>query len=378
MIQFWTKSSIKINENIFYIPAFLLIVFSVDLKSMSHKEIIMILLINGLGIISYFFSKSMSVLKITIILSAMKGRSIKNIFKALFSCGILVMICNLIASTLFHSGDVFLEEDFGRGGIEKRYCLGFSHPNNISLFINIMLILFLYTYYNKIKTRKNKIICNISLILVLFLVYYLTKSRTGLIMGIAIIFLFMVYKYGNKIKFIRNYKFVIGIYIMILVFVFALQCIPETSQLYEVADNILTGRIKFSGMMLERYGMTLLGQNISNMYDTYKGFSIFIALDQGIISSLLRYGILINLLFYIIQFVLIKKYCRQKKYDRIVIILVMVIYAITEDILFYPFTNIALLFISDLIFNSKKRKPKHAKETTKWELFYKHNERNEF
>ena len=377
MIQFWTQSSIKINEIIFYIPAFLLILFSIDLKEMSHKEIIILITINTLGVISYLFSKSMSVLKITIILSAMKNKSIDNIFKAFFSCGVLVMICNVIASTVFHSGNLFIEEDFGRGGVEKRYCIGFSHPNNLSLFINMILVLFLYTYYNKIKTRKYKVICNISLIFILFLVYYLTKSRTGLIMGVAILSLFMIYKYVHKIKFIKNYKFLISIYILIIVVVFALQCIPKNSQVYEMIDDVLTGRIKFAGMILERYGVNLLGQQISNMYDTNKGYSIIIGVDQGIVSSLLRYGILINLLFYLTQFVLIKKYCQQKKYDRIVIMLIMIIYAITEDILFYPFTNIAILFISDLIFNTKKRKPKHAKDNAKWKVFYKNNERNE-
>ncbi len=374
MIQFWTKASIKINENIFYIPAFLLILFSIDIKNMSRKEIIIVLGLNILGIISYFFSKSMTVLKNTLILSAMKNKSINDIFKAFFSSGILIIICNLIASTIFHSGNVFLEFDFGRGGIEKRYCLGFSHPNNLNLFIDIMIILFIYTYYDKIK---NKVTCNIVLFLVIFFTYYLTKSRTGLIVGIVIILLFMLYKYANKFKFIKNYKFVIGIYIMIIIFVMGLQCIPKNSQVYEVMNDMLTGRIKLSGMIIERYGINLLGQPISKMYDTYKGYSILIPVDQGIINSLLRYGILINLLFYITQFILIKKYCQQKKYDRIVIILIMIIYSITEDILFYPFTNISLLFISDLIFNSKRRKPKHAKESTKWKLFYKHNERNE-
>ena len=134
-------------------------------------------------------------------------------------------------------------------------------------------------------------------------------------------------------------------------------CFFNGTTIFNYANKLMTGRLEFANRVLQRYNLlTLFGQQISSAFDTGFGYNIYITVDQGIISPLLSYGIIINILFHIAQLKLIKKYCLSYNYKRIMIILAMLFYSITENILFYAFTNVGIFFIADLIFDNRRTK----------------------
>lgn len=351
-VQFWTKDIFAINEYIFYIPAFFLIIISINIKSYSAKEIIMIILINILGIVSYFFSKSMNILKITLILSASKNRNLDKLIKYSFWTGLVIFITHIICSCLFDMGTLFVEADFGRGEIEKRYYFGFSHANSMYLMINVILLCYIYTYFMEMKNVKNKIVALLIILIFMIMAYAFTKSRTGIIMTICMILLAIIYGY-KKHNLAKNYKVISVMYILVIAITIILICFLDGTQIFNSLNSLLTGRLKFSNMFIKKYGVTMLGQEVSSIYETQYGYNLNIALDQGIINPLILYGVLINLLFYISQLLLIKKYCKTKQYKRVMIIVLMIIYSITENVLFYVFSNIGILFIADILYRRK-------------------------
>lgn len=348
-VQFWTKDIFKINEYIFYIPAFMLIIISINIKSYSIKEIIMVVAINTLGIISYFFSKSMNILKITLILSASKNRNMDKLIKYSFWVGLVILITHIICSTVFEMGTLYLETDFGRGEIEKRYFFGFSHANSLHLMINVIIMCYMYTYFMDMKDIRNKYISLAILLIFMIITYSFTRSRTGIIMTMCVLILAIIYSSKSN-KIFKNYKLLNTMYMSVIVVTIVFVCFFDNTQIFNSLNNLLTGRLKFGNMFIQKYGMTLLGQEVSSVYETQYGYNLNIALDQGIINPLILYGIIINVLFYFSQLILIKKYCKSKQYKRVMIIVLIIIYSITENVLFYAFSNIGILFIADILY----------------------------
>ena len=351
--QFWTKDLIQINEYIFYIPAFICILLSISLKGIDKRRIFIILSLNFLGILVYIFSKSMTVLKITIILSAIDNREIDKIIKYSFWTGILILILHIFCTVVLKMGTLYVEGDFGRNVIEKRYYLGFPHANSLQLFINILIITWSYTYLMKIKNTSKKIISIIMVLLLIGFSYMLTKSRTGVIIGVVTVFLAIMYSSDkNKIfDFWKNYKVLTVIYIMIIVFVLVSIFFMKNTKIYSFLNKAFTGRWQMATRVVENYDLNLFGQELSLTFSTSYNYDTTIVLDQGIINPLLSYGIIVNVLFYFSQIKLLKKYCLEKKYNRVMIIMLMIIYSITENALCYSFTNMGILFIADLIYN---------------------------
>ena len=355
-IQFWTNSLLTINEYIFYIPAFMCIILSINFKGLNQKEIITIIILNILGIIICIFSKSLNILKITIILSAAKNKNIDKLIKYYFYFGIIILIIHVFCSAVLNIGILYEEGNFGRGIVERRYYFGFSHANNLQLLFDVILIFWLYTYFMSIKNyRKKMLYIFIVLILVIF-GYTLTKSRTGLISAVIAILLAVLYSKNNYKTFIVNYYYIQIFYILIVILIIITIYFLNGTQIFNYANKLMTGRLEFASKVLQKYNLTLVGQQISSAFDTGLGYNIPITVDQGIISPLLSYGIIINILFHIAQLKLIKKYCLTCNYKRIMIILVMLSYSITENILFYAFSNVGIFFIADLIFDNKGAK----------------------
>jgi len=354
-IQFWTKDIFEINEYLFYLPAFMLIIISINIKNYNAKEIIIVLLINMLGIISYFFSKSMNILKVTLILSASKNRNIDKLIKYSFWTGLIIIMLHVICSTVFNIGTLYQEADFGRGEIEKRYFFGFSHAKSLYLMVNITIMCFIYSYYMEMKKVKDRYISLFIIAGVMIMAYVFTKSRTGIIMTICMLILSVIYS-SKKTNITKNYKILRLMYMSIIITTIVLICFLDGTKIFNSLNNLLTGRLKFGNMFINKYGVTAFGQEVSSIYETQYGYNLNIALDQGIINPLILYGVIINTLFYMSQIMLIKKYCIAKQYKRVMIIILMIIYSITENVLFYVFSNIGILFIADLLYNSSQNR----------------------
>ncbi len=352
-IQFWTKGLLKINEYIFYFPAAIFIIASIDIKNLTPRDILAIACLNLLGLISYVYSGTMTILKTTFILSAIKNKDIDKIIKCTFWASAGILLGHIICSSILHIGDLYKEVDFGRGVIERRYYFGFSHTNTAQSLFNTMMLCWLYSYLQQEKEKKWRIIGFVLVIALTIVMYELTKSRTGLVIALVFI-LFSMLDSIKKYQIMRNYKLTSAVYVAaVLGTILFVYCLNGTA-IFKKLNQFTTRRLEFSRLYTEEYPITPFGQEISNTFETaVEDVENKVAFDQGIINSLLTFGLLINLLFYFTQLKLLKKYSQTGNTKRIMIICVMIIYAITEDILFYPFVNFGLLFIGDLLYENE-------------------------
>ncbi len=345
-VQFWTKGLIQINEYIFYVPAVIFIIASIDIKNLTLKDILVIICINLIGLISYLYSNNMTILKTTLLLSAAKNKDIDKLIKSSFWTSIIILLTHIICTSVLNIGTLYKEVDFGRGIIERRYYFGFTHTNTAQCLFNMMLVFWLYTYLNKETEKKLKIIGHILVIVLIILMYMLTKSRTGLIIAVAFT-IFSMFNCSKRYE-LSKYKDAICImYIAIIVITIISIYLLNNTPLFNKMNQILTRRLEFSRYYAEEYSLTIFGQEIPNKT---------VVFDQGIMNSLLTYGIIINIVFYITQLKLIQKYGHENNSKRIMIICTIILYAITEDVLFYAFINLGLLFITDLVYENEGEK----------------------
>lgn len=354
-IQFWTKDIIEISEYIFYVPSFALLLLSINFNKFKTKEWVTVILTNLIGVTVFLFSKSMTILKITLILSSLKGKDIDNLMKNIFWFSILILLLHLFASIVLDIGRIYVKADFGRGIVEKRYYFGFSHANALHLLCNLILISYLYAFFIKKKDFTKRCISVICCVIFSFVIYKFTKSRTGLIIGIMSIVLSIAYSEKNTDKFriLKNYKILSMAYIGVIAMVLGIIYFCKDTVLYNYLDKLMSNRLYLTNYFIDKYKITLFGQEISTVFKTIYGYKIDIVFDQGIINPLINYGLVSNLMIYILELKLIKKCCLEKQYNKIMIIMIMIVYSITESILFYPFTNLSILFMSKIIFKDR-------------------------
>ena len=101
-------------------------------------------------------------------------------------------------------------------------------------------------------------------------------------------------------------------------------------------NQAITGRFQHAYKFTSRYSITLLGTDISAL-------SKIFTLDCGIISTLLKYGIVGSLIALFVYLYGVKRMWEKKEYTNIIVVLCCVIYSVIESIYVNPFVNIGLL-----------------------------------
>lgn len=318
---------------------FALFAVSINFKNMSKSNIIIGVNLLILSMISLYATGSFSIMKIVLFILASKGREVRKILKAMFSAAVASLIINIMI-TVSSGKDMFIEANFGRGEIERRLAFGFKNPNNLhAIFLFISLSFLLYT---KRYTKKIDVIIFAVLNILL---YIFTASRTGFLVGILTPILFFIINGENEKKKVHNKRaicFIFAVYLLMIIAPFVL-LLTYNSELTRVVNSLTTNRLLLARNFIDEYGIDLFGSKIVGSY----------VVDLGIVSFVVRYGLIASILYIIGQFILIRKYIGTSEYLKIAIIFLFLFYGLSEDVLYYIPVNISILFFPEL-FESKR------------------------
>lgn len=169
-----------------------------------------------LGMNSYLHTGRNEILRAVVMIWACEGKDIKKALKFTFwytAAGSAVLF---LLSVFGIYGDVFLETVyrvevwFEPGEVERRYCFGMGHPNAFHCMMLAITWLGIYCYHEKIKWYGYGVIGVLHIILYLF-----TDSRTGLLMSVCSLVMFVLMKYakplqGNKWIYILGIVAIVG------------------------------------------------------------------------------------------------------------------------------------------------------------------------
>ncbi len=330
-----------INSDIINGLCLILFTLSINYNKFTKKEIIYSIIITLVSVASLLVTGSFSMLKLSMFVLGCKYKDINKIVKVLLYSSAISFFFN-VATALLSGTDLYIESNFGRGEIERRLAFGFKSPNNLHAFFLFISLCFLYT-----KDRYKK---NIFLILFLALniiLYQYTISRTGLVIGLVATFILFTTKTIQSSK--KILKIPSGVLSLIYIIICLLPIILLTlynTDIVQSINTLATNRLLLANRFVEEYGIHLFGARISGDH----------VVDLGVISFIVRYGIIPFFIYAISQVLLIRKYCNKKDLLKLSFIFTFLLYGLSEDVLYYVFINISTLFFSDLGLKESKEK----------------------
>lgn len=328
-IFFWLGFAIELfimitGFSIFEIPfrgrlthlAFFLFGIKIMLSNYKKTEWIIIIFLGIIATISYLNIGDEWVLRIVVMILASKGISFHQMIKWIFFISLIGLLSVVLLSVLGIAGDMNLTADFGRGGIETRWCLGFSHPNNLHGTVWYVLAAGLL-YRKGIKLFQAIILTIINLVL-----YSFTVSRTGFLVAEIMIVGALIYLYFPKIKKIRLFYHMGGLGSLFLV------AISIYSAAFGVKHNLWL--YKLSQLLTDRLESLI-------WWEDFNSWTLFGAefekepVDIGFITIVSNYGYVILGIYLIAILLLIYDELKKEKFIEFLVLMTCVFYTFMES-----------------------------------------------
>lgn len=350
-----TQSYLEMYANrIFTIIGIGLLLTKIFLSSkIKKKNLIAIILFLILGVISFYVTKDKRMLWLAIALSSFEKENFYKVAK-LTAWLMLCATCLIVCSCVLIYGNV---GESLKGGM----ALGMGHPNILHCTVELIVALFLFVYWNKIKLKH---------IILMFvankILYCFTWSRTGFFTLLGILLLVFWLKLKEKyIKAEVIYLMSILLIIIFTVLPFLYSIYPQ-ERIIQTIDNMMTGRLWQSVWYLNISGVRLFGNYYSELYSS-KPFAL---LDMGFFRLLAEYGVVIYLLI-VIGYILSMRQCvKYRNYGLLFLYVSMIIITCTESLGTYVFFNVAFLGFGNLIYDYNfKEAIKHIKRKREGQSF---------
>lgn len=341
--------SIGLSSNsIVYIIMFgfglFLSLFKIYHDSFSKREIL--LLLSGLGIstLLFVFGQETSMLFTCLILICLKNIDIHKILKIMFNVK-TVIYAGIIVLTLIGIINNNSLVVYRNGEYVERFSFIFGHPNNAHLNLSLIIILWIYLYYDKIN------IFNIIILELLnYWIYTFTLSRTGFLITSFFLLFSLIYKKNGVIKKISNMIASNGFIYMFIITIIAGYLYNRVSFL-SVVDNVMTGRLYYINYFLNNISFPLIGKA------SYGSLMI----DNGYISILYNGGIMALFWFGYIASKTSKILYKNSMNKELLITLILLIYSFSESFYMNAILNVSILFFTYYIFNNNMNNKIHKK-----------------
>lgn len=330
----------------------LLILFKIlFLDKYSFINIVIISMFIGVVLIISYISGYKDLLYLSFMIIGAKNVSFKKIIKIYL---IIVSSITIIAMIAAHL-NIIENIVYYRNG-KPRYSFGSIYCTDFASHIFYMILAYCYIKGYKL-TYLN--------ILIFFLLGLFTNHYCGARLDSICIFLlciFLTYLKQRNRKDIKNKaNRLIGFILMFSVPISAIIAIyftdiynPNNNLLYKI-NALLTDRLKYGKLGIDIYGFSLFGKQIMMHGNggTTKDISNYFFIDSSYVSIVLRYGV-IMLLIFCIYFVLLN---RKLLKNNNVLIPIIIAFVAINSIVAHHFTDLAynvfiLCFFSKLEFNS--------------------------
>lgn len=173
---------------------FLFTLAAVLINKHDRKEWLIIAVVVGFTFICYRITGRNELLRFSMFIIAAEDVDLEKTMKYWFYFCMVGFAIIILLSLTGIMGDIYVEADFGRGSIERRYTLGFGHPNTLCGCMYVILLLWLWIY-----GRRANIKCYLLWIVGTVVLYKLSISRTIILIFMMTIALAMVIRFFSII-----------------------------------------------------------------------------------------------------------------------------------------------------------------------------------
>ena len=156
----------------------------------SKKEFLILAPVALLALYNYTISGNIYCVYTILLIAACKDIDYSVLFKVLFYSTLSAVVFVGALSFFGIGSPVSITQDFGRGVVETRYCIGLHHPNIWHQAIGRCIIFACMGYYPQLN------LIHLSILFVFnYFIYTLSVSRTGLLAVWIFLILIVFYKY---------------------------------------------------------------------------------------------------------------------------------------------------------------------------------------
>lgn len=277
-------------------------------------------------ILNYYY-----IFAIVFVLRNYEKTTIINASLLSMTIGILMVFVLLYLGGIHNSLDIV--------GSRVRYTFGFSNVNALSTYIYSILLLFL----NK-NAKIKRIPLFVTLIINIIAFYYLdTRSMLyGYIMFLVSYYYFCFFTKNDK----KNHRFLFVIYIFLIILPLFLSINPTyLRESFPTLDILLSMRLTIFSNYIRRH----------SVLNILIGGSTITAIDNGYLTLLFSFGILILLCFYCLIIYSGNKFLKNHNIIELSTILSVLYYNLVESSFISPEILLTVLFYYILFRNSKNR-----------------------
>lgn len=173
---------------------FLFTLAAVVINKHYRKEWFIIAAVIGFTFICYKITGRNELLRFSMFIIAAKDVDLEKTMKYWFYFCLAGFSIILLLSLAGIMGDIYVEADFGRGCLERRYVFGFGHPNTLCGCIYAILLLWIWIY-----GKKSRMVAYVAWIIGSVALYKLSLSRTIILVFMITIGLALLIRLSSMI-----------------------------------------------------------------------------------------------------------------------------------------------------------------------------------
>lgn len=352
----------KINNIVNWLIFVLLMIQIIFFQSYRKKELAIIMGITLPIVVATILSGSKQLLSAWMFIVAAKNSKLDKIIHTAYII-LIIMIPMIVFLCLIGFIDDYT---MTRGNI-IRYSLGFVHPNQLGLRIVQLVVCHCYLHRHRLGSL-NYIIVSIA---ILFLVK-VPNSKTAYIVMIVLLCMLLLYNFVKNQSVVYMKIFEKSLFLGVLCFsvlsvLFSYLDIGRNYVLVRL-DKWMSSRFSLCHIVWQLYGVSPLGQRIyvTEVERESVGIKTRLWLDNAYVSVLLRYGVLVFLIFSIGYLCLVKYMIIQKEYILSVILVLYALYGIMENGMYMVTHNIFLIAFSSLLYKNLVQYKDGCLREAKW------------
>lgn len=315
---------------------FLLTLVAVLIMRNDMKEWLIIIAMFAFTFVCYRITGRNELLRFSMFMLAARDINLEKTMKYWFYFCLAGFTLIAVLSLTGVMGNIYVDADFGRGSVERRYTLGFGHPNTLCGCVYVILLLWLWLY-----GRKSGIVSYLAWIIGTIVLYKLSVSRTIILIFMMTIALAMIARFIPVIREKKAIYVLAGLVSPVACVVISVVAAIASKYRWTVLDN---GEVLWqTGNEIIAKLDEILNGRIANLYydsqthegaiETWKLFSdrnsdrIF---DMGWVRLYYWYGIIPATIIVLLVLLLIYLCYKEKDIWTVLLVFSLGVYTVIE------------------------------------------------
>lgn len=299
--------NVPFSGRIFQLAA-LIFMGKILLTKYNRKENIAGGILLFLSLLQWYYAGNATFFYAVLMIYASKNVPYEKLLKSIFVILAAFMAGMVLLSSVGVIDGLTMVYDYGRGGIEMRYCFGFPHPNVFHSHFYRMISVFVLAYAEKLNVYVIAVIALLNIAVTFF-----TVSRTGMLIILILCMMLCVAIYLKPLASKKTTR-IVGCMAIACACISSVIVLFWESPVTDKLDDMLTGRIRLARESAMPQTWTFLPNTIDRN-----------VLDMGYVQMYATAGILLATVY---MAVMILFYAKAWKLRDTVVMAVLLTYAI--------------------------------------------------